>query len=65
MRTNNFLNTLRTGIDNAQMNEALQKDVVNKLETWPRVASWAVTAETRNGCAWPSTFTAIPPSRSR
>ena len=25
MRTNNFLNTLRTGIDNAQMNEALQK----------------------------------------
>jgi hypothetical protein len=39
--------------------------VVKKFETWPSVASCAVTADTRNGCAWPSTFTAIPPSRSR
>ena len=39
--------------------------VVNRFETWPSVANWAVMAETRNGCACPSTFTAMPASRSR
>ncbi len=37
---------------------------VKKLETWPRVDSWAVTASTRAGWAWPSALTAMPPSRS-
>ena len=36
-----------------------------KFETWPRVASCDVTADTTNGCAWPRQFTASPPSRSR
>ena len=38
--------------------------VLKKLETWPRVDSWAVTASTRAGWACPRVLTAMPPSRS-
>ncbi len=36
-----------------------------RLDTCPRVATCRVTAATTAGWAWPSTLTAIPPSRSR
>ena len=39
--------------------------VAKKFETWPSVCSWAVTASTSAGWAWPREFTAMPPSRSR
>jgi hypothetical protein len=37
---------------------------IARLETWPRVAAWAVTASTTFGCAWPRIVVAMPPSRS-
>ena len=39
--------------------------VVKKLETCTSRAAWALTAATTAGCAWPSTLTAMPASRSR
>ena len=38
--------------------------VAKKLETWPSVDSWVVTASTSAGWPWPSALTAMPPSRS-
>ncbi len=35
-----------------------------RLETWPREATWRDTASTIAGWAWPSAFTAMPPTKS-
>ena len=37
---------------------------VKKLETWPRVCIWVLTASISAGWAWPSALTAMPPRKS-
>ena len=39
--------------------------VAKKLDTWPKVASWPVIADSTVGWAWPSALTARPDNRSR
>ncbi len=51
--------------DRSRSASATCGSVAKKLDTCPSVESCSVTADTSAGCAWPSAFTAIPPSRSR